>query len=159
MKNMTDIPKEYRTSLLCIDTYDRTKLRARFYHHYENNTDIYSFSEMVDYLLYVFESVEDLRGYFEKEDSAWPTRTDIAKLKHLKNKDIDIMDIYMPRKGENATFLLEFYFSQNNSIQGRITWLEEKKSDYFRSLFELFKLIDSTVSLPETAETTEYFAG
>ena len=50
-------------------------------------------------------------------------------------------------KGEIATFLVTVLFQQNASWQGTILWVEGKKSEDFRSVLELLKLIaDVTIA-------------
>lgn len=59
--------------------------------------------------------------------------------------------ITMKSKGKNkieigkATFLIEVLAQENHSFQGRITWIEEKRSISFRSALELMKLMDSAI--------------
>lgn len=51
------------------------------------------------------------------------------------------------KKGEhqNVSFLVEIKSQENNSWQGRLTWVEEKKTKNFRSALELIKLMDSVL--------------
>ena len=48
--------------------------------------------------------------------------------------------------GKKATFVVEVQFQQNNTLQGTIRWLEEKRSQRFRSALELMKLMDDAVN-------------
>lgn len=45
------------------------------------------------------------------------------------------------------SFIVEIKDTQNQSWQGNLTWVEEKKKVSFRSTLELIKLIDSAVSV------------
>ena len=47
------------------------------------------------------------------------------------------------KKGDIATFYIKIRFRQNASWQGNITWREGGKTEDFRSVFELLKIIDS----------------
>ena len=40
---------------------------------------------------------------------------------------------------------MEVQFQQNHSLQGTIRWLEEKRSQRFRSTLELVKLMDDAL--------------
>lgn len=51
----------------------------------------------------------------------------------------------MDRHGDLGTFIIRVQHRQNSSWQGRITWMEEDKTVYFRSMWEMLKLIDSAV--------------
>lgn len=44
-----------------------------------------------------------------------------------------------------STFLVEVKFQRNATWQGTVKWMEEKKSQDFRSMLELIKLIDETL--------------
>lgn len=46
---------------------------------------------------------------------------------------------------KNTSFLIEVKSLENSSWQGRVTWVEEKKSKNFRSALELIKLMDSVL--------------
>ena len=45
----------------------------------------------------------------------------------------------------NGTFLVKILSQQNSTWQGSITWMEEKKTQNFRSALELIKLIDGVL--------------
>ena len=47
--------------------------------------------------------------------------------------------------GEIGTFIIRVQQRQNSSWQGRITWVDEDKTIYFRSAWEMMKLIDEAL--------------
>lgn len=47
--------------------------------------------------------------------------------------------------GDLGTFIIRVQHRQNSSWQGRITWMDQDKTVYFRSMWEMLKLIDSAV--------------
>lgn len=50
------------------------------------------------------------------------------------------------RSGANAgTFVLKIMNRQNSTWQGTVTWVEENKTQNFRSALELLKLIDGAL--------------
>jgi len=49
-----------------------------------------------------------------------------------------------PQTG-GGTFVIQILNQQNATWQGTITWMDGKKTQPFRSLLELIKLIDSTL--------------
>ena len=58
----------------------------------------------------------------------------------------------LSRHGDLGTFIIRVQHRQNSSWQGRITWMEKNKTVYFRSIWEMIKLVASaldTVSEPE----------
>lgn len=52
------------------------------------------------------------------------------------------------------TFVVNIMYDQNATWQGSVDWLGEsgKKSQYFRSALELFRLIDSAMDREERRE-------
>ena len=61
----------------------------------------------------------------------------------------------MDRHGDLGTFIIRVQHRQNSSWQGRITWMEEDKTVYFRSMWEMLKLIDSAVGTGGQEESLE----
>ena len=49
------------------------------------------------------------------------------------------------RTGDLGSFVIRVQHRQNNSWQGRVTWLEENKTENFRSVLELIHLIDDAL--------------
>lgn len=59
------------------------------------------------------------------------------------------------KHGDLGTFIIRVQHRQNSSWQGRVTWTEKDKTVYFRSVWELIKLIAGaldTVSEPEEGQ-------
>ena len=48
--------------------------------------------------------------------------------------------------GDKATFIVKVQFRQNATWQGSIQWLDEKKTQKFRSVLEMIKLIDEALA-------------
>ena len=66
----------------------------------------------------------------------------------------------LSKHGDMGTFIVRVQHRQNSSWQGRITWMEQDKTIYFRSIWEMIKLIESavdTVSEPEEVEEATWF--
>lgn len=57
------------------------------------------------------------------------------------------------KKGK-CSFLIDIKDTQNATWQGSITWVEEQKTEYFRSVLELLRLMDSAVSKDKSTEDT-----
>ena len=56
------------------------------------------------------------------------------------------------KHGDLGTFIIRVQHRQNSSWQGRITWMDEDKTVYFRSMWEMLKLIDSAVGTAQGQE-------
>lgn len=63
----------------------------------------------------------------------------------------------LSKHGDFGTFIIRVQQRQNSTWQGRITWVEEDKTMYFRSLLEMLKLIESGIisEHPELVEEKE----
>ena len=61
----------------------------------------------------------------------------------------------LSRHGDLGTFIIRVQHRQNSSWQGRITWMDEDKTVYFRSMWEMLKLIDSAVGTGGQDESLE----
>ena len=75
-----------------------------------------------------------------------------------ERKKIMSDDSLLKRHGDLGSFVVRVQHRQNSSWQGRITWMEEDKTLYFRSVWEMIKLIESAVdasSAPEDEEEKE----
>lgn len=55
----------------------------------------------------------------------------------------------MGKVNKNSSFLVEIKSEENKTWQGKVTWLNKDKTEYFRSALELIKLIDSTMEADE----------
>ena len=51
---------------------------------------------------------------------------------------------------KKATFILDIYYQEHASWQGKVIWVNENKRQYFRSALELLKLIGHVVGPDET---------
>lgn len=63
-------------------------------------------------------------------------------------------DELLGRHGDLGTFIIRVQHRQNSSWQGRITWMDRNRTLYFRSIWEMIKLVASaldTVSEQEDA--------
>ena len=61
-------------------------------------------------------------------------------------KDVENLAEGQEMLGKKATFNIQVKFRQNASWQGSIQWMEGKKTQNFRSVLELLKLMDEAVS-------------
>ena len=54
-------------------------------------------------------------------------------------------DELLEKHGDMGTFVIRVQHRQHSSWQGRVTYLDEDKTVYFRSALELIKIIDGTL--------------
>lgn len=126
---------EYRTTMICIDSYDNSVPVGRFYNQFcqdgirfHGTIDLIKKIEaMLDQMNFP-QSFSAIRTFAEKESvtMSGPGR----ELHH---------------EGKIATFSIKVLFRQNTSWQGSIAWLEGKREEPFRSVLELLFLLDSAI--------------
>lgn len=49
-------------------------------------------------------------------------------------------------KERNETFIIDIKDQQYGSWQGSISWINENRKEYFRSILEMVKLLDSAIN-------------
>ena len=133
--------EEYRTTFVCVDSYEHGVLRGRFYNPYTRKG--HSFESLSDFLL----KIEQMMDEMELPKAFTVTRTFMPP----QEKPAYEADAHCD-SGKCATFALRILFRQNASWQGSVTWVERKQEQSFRSALELIFLFDNALSQPTTAK-------
>ncbi len=131
------VGEEYRTTIVCVDSYEERIFRGRFYNPYL--TEGKAFGSMTQFLLEMEQTLNtmDFPQSFTATRSFAPVPKPAAK---TPGQEI--------LTGAKATFAVRILFRQNASWQGSVTWMEGKREQSFRSVLELIFLMDSALSLP-----------
>ena len=58
----------------------------------------------------------------------------------------------LKKHGELGSFVVRVQHKQNNSWQGRITWMDQNKTVYFRSIWEMIKLVEEALNMVSEQE-------
>ena len=127
---------EYRTTTICVDSYDKSVPMGRFYNpccpegvHFYGVIDLIKKMETMLDENNIVQSFSALRSFAGKP---------VANMSGSPGETA--------YKGKVATFATNVLFRQNTSWQGSVSWLEGKREETFRSVLELLLLIDSAVS-------------
>ncbi|MDE6107738.1 MAG: hypothetical protein K2F83_03560 [Oscillospiraceae bacterium] len=125
---------EYRTTVVCIDSYEGCVPKGRFYNPArEGGTAFESLSQLVV-------EMEDLLDEYQLPQS-------FAAIRQFSNGSArpgsTVEDL--EQRGKKATFSVRIIFRQNASWQGSVSWLEGKKEENFRSVLELILLMDGAL--------------
>ena len=132
---------EYRTTTVCVDSYENQVLVGRFYNpHYPDGI---KFHGVMDFLLKMEEMLDQMNFPQAFSDVRTFTKTSIIPSRETREVRI--------QKGEIATFALRVLFRQNTSWQGSVSWLEGEREESFRSVLELLFLLDSAVATREAS--------
>ena len=136
--------EEYRTTVVCIDSYEDRTPKGRFYNPYIPEGK--GFDSMIQFLLEMEEILNRMdfpRSYTATRIFATPPeRSGIPPCTEI-------------RTGGKATFAVRILFRQNASWQGSVTWLEGKREQSFRSALELILLMDSALSIRQPGRGCE----
>ena len=130
--------EEYRTTLVCVDSFAQGELRGRFYH--PGNPPGVAFQSLTQFL----QEMERLLDAISFPDSFQSLRT-FAPLSAETEQPQEIH--YQP--GKLATFSLRILFRQNASWQGTVVWQEGRREQTFRSVLELILLMSSALEFSE----------
>ena len=127
--------------VLCVDHVEsrNSQFTARVYHGYSTEA---VYVEGVSQLLFELERFFDSINYPHLSTNE-RTFQDKVPNTYLKEERAKIMsDEELLRKhGDLGTFIIRVQHRQNSSWQGRITWMDKDKTIYFRSVWEMIKLI------------------
>lgn len=154
--------------VLCADGGAGDQLRGRFYHFYSRDAVHF---ENADQLIFEMEKFFDsihfphpgthIRSFTEegrqkrrgRRTAAPPPDEAERQKKASENIPIGKREKVMKdqellsKHGDMGSFIIRVQQRQNSSMQGRLTWVEKNKTVYFRSVWELIRLIDSAVEL------------
>ncbi len=136
---------EYRTTIVCVDSYQNGVPAGRFYNPYYPDGE--AFYGLVRFLVRMEDTLDamDFPQSFTAVRAFMSTPTDVGAPPEEA-----------VREGKLATFAVRILFRQNASWQGSVTWLEGNRSQSFRSALELVLLMDSALRgsmAPTTPET------
>ena len=126
---------------ICIDSVADGEMSGEIYHCYKKEplkfSNIIRMIETADKFFDQIkfpQSATQIRSFEKKE----PTMEAVPE-------KVCIPQEVLEKRGAKGTFLLNVKYRQNSSWQGRVTWVDEQREQYFRSTLELLKLIDGAL--------------
>lgn len=141
--------------ILCVDHREGRNIAGRIYHAYSR--EALHFSGMEDMIF-------QLESFFDNINFPHPTTNNRSFSKEKKQgnmgqekKAVMKDEELLSQHGDLGTFLIHVQHRQNSSWQGRITWVDQKKTVYFRSALEMIKLVSDaldSVGEEDAAEPT-----
>lgn len=128
-------PDEYRTILVCVDSYQNGNLQGRFYPPLSDEGQSFeSLSQFITKMEQILDSIDFPKAYTITRTFAPPPEKPPDPL-NTTYKD-----------GVLASFTLRILFRQNASWQGSIHWLNRNQEQRFRSVLELILLFDNALT-------------
>lgn len=127
--------------ILCVDYYRDEKINGRIYHRYQ--------TEPIR-IGGILEAVFEIDAFFDRLGYPFPGTESHYFIKHEKAQRIKMTrklsdEEMLKNNGEQGTFIIRVEQRQHSSWQGRVTWVEEGKTENFRSALELLKMIDGAL--------------
>lgn len=133
---MLDRPRgnEYRTTVICIDSYDSDVPKGRFYNLAQaGGIPFESLSQLLIKLDDIFSEYQLPQSFTTLRSFSGPT---------VRPGEVTVGQ---EQAGKLATFSVRILFRQNASWQGSVSWLEGKREESFRSALELVFLMDGAL--------------
>ncbi len=133
--------------VLCIDRNGRGKTEGRLYHGYQK--------EGIPFMGYekIIRIAEDLFNALGFPFMGTNDRDIYGNTHYYRKRErmtrILKEDELLKKHGYLGTFAICVQHRQHSSWQGKVTYLEENRSVYFRSLLELIKIIDGVLDETE----------
>lgn len=126
---------EYRTTLVCVDSYEQGILAGRLYNPYLSEGA--SFHSLMEFLRIMEELLDGMN---------FPQPfTSIRSFQGAQGREKANPPEEMLQEGKRGTFAVRVIFRQNSSWQGSVTWLEQGAEESFRSALELLLMMDSAL--------------
>ena len=129
--------------VLCVDHASRWQIRGRLYHAYSREgLKIANMEQLLFELEHLYDSID----FPHPSTNNRTFQGEIPHIGHRAGKEKVMSDEeLLGRHGDLGTFIIRVQHRQNSSWQGRITWMDQDKTVYFRSMWEMLKLVDSAL--------------
>ena len=127
---------EYRTTIVCIDSYEDGVPVGRFYNPYCPEGK--SFSSLTRFLVSMEEMLDEMhfpQSFLAKRSFADAAPVFVSETAENKNP-----------VGALGTFLVKVLFRQDADWQGSVTWVEGGRDESFRGVLELILLMDGALN-------------
>ena len=139
--------------VLCVNGFLQKEPQGILYHSYQ--TDGQPF-ENAQQMVLLMEALYDSLNFPHPSTNERSFVEEHKNIRHRPERErIMSDDALLSKHGDIGTFIVRVQHRQNSSWQGRITWMEEDKTIYFRSVWEMIKLIESAVDTVSEQEDPE----
>ena len=142
--------------VLCVNGVGVGRISGEFYHAYQRESTPF---HTVDELIFGLERFYDWINFPRQTTNNRTFTTDTTYTAALNREREKVMtdEELLKKHGELGTFVIRVQHRQNSSWQGRLTWMDQDKTVYFRSIWEMIKLIAEALDTVSTQEgvTTE----
>jgi hypothetical protein len=137
--------------VLCIDAAEGNTITGRYYHGYSRQpVEIRWISELVFGLESFYNAINVPRAATNERlfhESRHAPPSDVSAERQLSDQEL------LERFGRLATFIIRVQQRQNSTWQGRLTWVEENRTQNFRSVVEMVHLLEDALQREDATET------
>lgn len=144
MRGTLLVPSTVVKTLVCVDEIIDIDMAGRLYNLYM--PDLVEFSSTFGFVRIMDAFFDEIAfpqsSYGIRAFNKKPVKPEIIK-KEVRQFMSD--DTFINEQGKKASFMIQVQFRQNATWQGTITWLDEKKTQHFRSTLEMIKLMDNAL--------------
>ena len=136
--------------VVCADCTEEAGISGRLYHGYrEEGFSFRNLQQMLSEMEQMFDSIGYPHPSTDSRSFALEKQGIGARQERMRRmSDVELLS----RHGDLGTFIVRVQHRQNSSWQGSITWTEQNKTIYFRSVWEMIKLIESAVDSVSSQE-------
>lgn len=129
--------------VLCIDRVGERQFSGRLYHAYSREAmQITSLEQMLFRLEKFYDSINF--PHPTTNNRTFQGETHITNRREGRARIMSDEEL-LRKHGDLGTFIIRVQHRQNSSWQGRITWMDRDKTMYFRSMWEMLKLLASAL--------------
>lgn len=146
---------------LCVDDFDEEIQRGKLYHLYTGEpvpfSSLLQAMKRMDALydeLRLPQASTELRSFLvDRREKKSMVRRIVREPEFRKEAftEMERLGKMLEHRGAKATFFIRVVYRQYSSWQGEIIWVDRQKKEYFRSVLELIRLLDSALD-PEKKE-------
>lgn len=136
--------------VLCVDRISHHNVSGRFYHRYKDSASVFlnfedllfQMEDLFNKLVFPYPSTSE-RQFIKAQDTGSQVTNDRRQTE--KREKIMKDEELLMQHGDLGSFIVRVQHRQNSSWQGRITWIEKNQTVYFRSVWEMMKLIENAI--------------
>ena len=133
------ISEAFRTSIVAVDNYSSADFSGNLYNpFYKQCVQIKSFQQLI-------KEIDSLMDEIGCPMSGMEKRT-FTKHSYVDVRAMLLEDKTQVPRGKEGTFAIRIQYRNNASWQGTIRWMEGDAEECFRSVLEMFWLIDSAIN-------------
>jgi len=137
----------------CVNVFNNRGLQGELYHSYSREPCKY------DDIIEMLQIMEELYDTLQFPMSSTESRSFFINKKKFTRKGMaKVMqdEMLLDKRGEKGTFIIQVQYRQNSTWQGKVVWVEENRTQHFRSALELIKLVDGALSEGDTLRNENF---